>query len=364
MSKQVFVRHRMNFDALAGFLEIARIGNFSRAATNLFRSQPALSLQIRLLEREYGERLFDRESRPTTLTRAGKTLRRYAEKLLSLRAEALEAIAEGKKHPRGILRVGANDATCLYVLPDAIARFRQLYPSVQVSIYRNFSHKLVEKIQGGEVEIAIVSLPQKATCLDVIPIFCAEMKVIVTPGHPLLKKRAVTPKEVSFFPLLLPKIGRTRAMIDEILRPYRKSLQISMELASVEVIKKFVGAGIGISLLPETFAQPEVAAGALKLIPLRGRKLCRELGLVYRRGNHLSLPAKVFIDVVRETVQSQSVSKTALRQVTYGQHEKSEKVASGFPLPSASGTWLPDSPTSIDGSRSSRNLEISQVVTP
>jgi DNA-binding transcriptional LysR family regulator len=76
-----------------------------------------------------------------------------------------------------------------------------------------------------------------------------------------------------------------------------------MELASVETIKKFVGAGLGISLISRTYAQPEVQAGVLKLIPLEGEKIYRELGLVYRRDRYLSLPAKVFIDVVRESTK-------------------------------------------------------------
>jgi DNA-binding transcriptional LysR family regulator len=77
-----------------------------------------------------------------------------------------------------------------------------------------------------------------------------------------------------------------------------------MELASVETIKKFVGAGLGISLISRTYAQPEVTAGVLRLIPLEGQKIYRELGLVYRRDRYLSLPAKVFIDVVRESTKT------------------------------------------------------------
>jgi len=79
-------------------------------------------------------------------------------------------------------------------------------------------------------------------------------------------------------------------------------LQIPMELASVELIKKYVAAGIGISLLPEAFAQTEVAAGTLRLVPLQGRRLYRELALAYRRGGPISIPAKAFLDIVRDTV--------------------------------------------------------------
>jgi DNA-binding transcriptional LysR family regulator len=118
------------------------------------------------------------------------------------------------------------------------------------------------------------------------------------------KNKSVTPEEIANHPLILPKTGHTRVVIDRLLRDYRDRIQISMELASVETIKKFVGAGLGISLISRTYAQPEVQAGLLKLIPLEGQKIYRELGLVYRRDRYLSLPAKVFIDVVRESTKT------------------------------------------------------------
>jgi len=300
--KQTRARHRLSFDYLEGFLEVAKVRNFSRAASALYRTQPTLSQQIQRLEKEFGGKLFHRDFKAVRLTPAGVTLRRYAEELLTLRSEALEAIGQMRERPRGSLRIGTNDATCLYVLPHALAHLRRLYPLVQVNIHRNFSHKILERIQEGHLEVGIVSLPRSARGLEIIPIFSAELKVLVPPGHPLADKTEVTAADISFYPLLLPKTGRTRKMIEDLLRPYRKSLQISMELASVEIIKKYVSAGIGISLLPEAFAKTEVAAGTLQLIPVEGEKHYRELGLVYRRGSPLSLPAKAFLDIVQKSV--------------------------------------------------------------
>jgi DNA-binding transcriptional LysR family regulator len=128
--------------------------------------------------------------------------------------------------------------------------------------------------------------------------------VVVPKNHPLAKNPSVTVGEMAHHPLILPKTGHTRVVIERLLREHRDQLQISMELASVETIKKFVGADLGISLISRTYAQQEVAAGVLKLIPLEGLKIYRELGLVYRRDRHLSLPAKVFIDVVRESTNA------------------------------------------------------------
>lgn len=297
----------MDYDQLASFLEVAKQQSFSRAAEKLYRTQPAISAQVRLLEQECGEKLFDRSGKKVLLTPAGEILSRYAQKLLGLQKEALQAIAEINQTPRGKLYIGANEATCLYVLPRTFARFKQLYPLVQISIYRNFSHKILQKVQEGAVDLGIVTLPQTANNIEIIPVFRDEVQVVVPKNHPLAKRRSVTIEEMAHHPLILPKTGNTRVVIDRLLRPYRDHLQISMELASVETIKKFVGAGLGISLISRTYAQPEVAARVLKLIAVEGQKIYRELGLIYRRDRYLSLPAKVFIEVVRESTQASSL---------------------------------------------------------
>jgi len=126
---------------------------------------------------------------------------------------------------------------------------------------------------------------------------------VMPSNHALARQRSVTLDELVQYPLIVPKTGRTRVVLDRLLRDRRNEIQISMELASVETIKKFVGAGLGLSLLSKSYAQAEVAAGLLKLVPLEGVKLHRELGLIYRRDRYLSLPAKVFIETVRASIQ-------------------------------------------------------------
>ena len=294
----------MDYDQLNSFLEVAKLQSFSLAAEKLFRTQPAISAQIRLVEQECGEKLFDRSGKKVALTAAGEILHRYATQMLNLHREALQSIAELNQTPRGKLYIGANEATCLYVLPKTFAKFKQLYPLVQISIYRNFSHKILQKVHEGAVDLGIVTLPQNADNMEIIPVFRDEVQAVVPKDHVLAKKRSVTLEEFSHYPLILPKTGHTRVMLDRMLRDYRNNVQISMELASVETIKKFVGAGLGISVISRTYAQPEVAAGVLKLIPLEGQRIYRELGLIYRRDRHHSLPAKVFIEVVREAAKS------------------------------------------------------------
>lgn len=296
----------MDYDQLSSFLEVAKLQSFSRAAEKIYRTQPAISAQVRLLEQECGERLFDRSSKKVQLTPAGEILQGYAQKIIELHKEALQAVAELNQTVRGKLLIGANEATCLYVLPKTFARFKELYPLVQISIYRSFSHKILQKVQEGAIEIGVVTLPIAANNLEVISVSRDEVQVVVPANHPLAKNRSVTVEEVANYPLILPKTGRTRVVLDRLLRDYRDHVQISMELASVETIKKFVGAGLGISLISRAYAQPEIAAGLLKLIPMEGQKLHRELGLIYRRDRYLSLPAKVFIEAVRESTKTPS----------------------------------------------------------
>lgn len=298
----------MDYDQILSFLEVAKLQSFSRAAEKIYRTQPAISAQVRLLEQECGERLFDRSGKKVQLTPAGEILQGYAQKIVELHREALQAVAELNHTARGKLMIGANEATCLYVLPKTFARFKQSYPLVQISIYRNFSHKILQKVQEGAVEIGVVTLPVTATNLEVIPVSKDEIQVVVPSNHALAKSRSVTLEEVANYPLILPKTGHTRIVLDRLLREFRNRVQISMELASVETIKKFVGAGLGISLISRAYVQPEVAAGLLKLIPLDGQKLFRELGLVYRRDRHQSLPAKVFIEAVQDSTKAANSS--------------------------------------------------------
>src|SRR5713101_2225555 len=178
----------MDYDQIASFLEVAKLQSFSRAAEKIYRTQPAISAQVRLLEQECGEKLFDRSGKKVLLTPAGEILSRYAQKLLGLQKEALQAIAEMNQTPRGKLHIGANEATCLYVLPKTFARFKQLYPLVQISIYRNFSHKIVQKVQENAVDLGIVTLPQTANNMEVIPVFRDGVLVVVPKNHILAKK--------------------------------------------------------------------------------------------------------------------------------------------------------------------------------
>lgn len=302
----------MDFDQLRTFLEVAKQGSFSRAGQKVFRSQSAVSAQIRQIESEYGERLLDRSGKTVRQTPAGEVFREYAQRMLSLRDESLRAVADHGNDPRGVLALGANEATCLYVLPNVFAEYLRLYPSVQVSIYRNFSHKILERLDSGAIDVGIVTLPVKMPMLKVRTIFRDRLVLMVSADNPLAQHDKVPISLVVEQPLILPRTGFTRRIMDKLFRPYRDKLHVRMELPSIGMIKSFVAAGLGVSLISESFARDEVQSGKVKLIALKENELSRELGLAYRRNRSLPRAAEVFIELLQRRT-AQSGQKTATR---------------------------------------------------
>ncbi len=290
----------MDFDQLTTFLEVARQGSFSRAGEKVFRSQSAVSAQIRQLEMEYGDRLLDRSGKTVKLTPAGQVLYDYAERLKLLREESLIAVADHSSTPRGTLRVGANEATCLYVLPEVFAEYCRRYPPVQINIYRNFSYKITEKLENGSIEVGFLTLPIQSASLEIKPIFRDKLVWMVSPRNPLARHKTAAVRDIVKHPLLLPKTGHTRRLMDKLLRPYREELQVRMELPSIGMIKSFVAADLGVSLISASFARDEAAAGRVRLIELEDAELFRELGLAYRRDRTLSCATTAFIEVLQQ----------------------------------------------------------------
>ena len=289
----------MDFDQINTFVEVAKHGSFSLAGRKVFRSQSAVSAQIRQLEQEYGEKLFSRMGKTVRLTPAGEVLFEYAGRFLALRQESLSAVADQSNVPRGVLAIGANEATFLYVLPDVFAKFQKLYPDVQISIYRNFSHKVLQRVEDGTIDLGVVTLPVKSPALKVHSIYRDRVMLMVSVKNPLAKQKSVTAKDIVSQPLIFPKTGFTRQVLDKFFRPYATDMRIVMELPSVTMIKRFVSANLGVSLISEGFATDEVRAGRVKLIPIKDVELWRELGLIYRRDRHLPRSATAFVDMIR-----------------------------------------------------------------
>jgi len=289
----------LDFDQLNSFVEVARHNSFSRAAAKCFRTQPAISSQIRALEEEVGAKLFDRSGGKVSLTAPGKAFLAYAEEMLEGKRRIITALAEMERVPRGEIVVGANEGTCLHVLPEVFAEFKKLYPDVSVSVTRAERAKVLESVIDNTVDFGFVSMAVEDNRLRVVPVHRDELMLIATPDHPLAKgkPKSVTLANVAQYPLLVPKVGRTRDAIEEMFHERHLKPIISMELGSSEVLKRFVAANVGVGFIARSNAQNDVRAKALVAIPLAEKTIRRDIALIYRKDKALSRAARAFIDI-------------------------------------------------------------------
>jgi LysR family transcriptional regulator, low CO2-responsive transcriptional regulator len=287
----------MDFDQLEIFLEVARLSSFSRAAEKRFRTQPAISSQIRALEEEVGARVLDRSGGRVSLTASGKLFFKYAEETLERRKAILIEIAETERVPRGEIVVGANEGTCLHILPEVFAQFKRDYPNVAVSIKRSDYARILESILENAVDFGVVSLPVNDNRLEVQPIHRDELVVITAVKHALAGKKGVTVAEVATFPLVLPKAGHTRDALDALFYDHHLKPKVAMELDSSELLKRFVAADVGVGFIARSNIEEDIRAKALVALTLADAQIRRDLALVFRKDKSLSRAAKAFIEI-------------------------------------------------------------------
>ncbi len=290
----------MDFDQLHTFLEIVRLKSFSKAAQTCFRTQPAISAQIRQMEQELGTQLFERFGSRISLTIAGKTFAEYSRQLLDLKREGFDAVHELDRIPKGEVVIAANEATCVNVLPRVFSTYRERFEKVQLQVIQSYSSKTIQSVMDNSVDFGITQLPVQEKRLEVVQIHSDEIRLLVPPSHPLAKKTSVSAEQVAEHSLLLPKGGRTRSRINEYLDAVEDDLRISMELESSEMLKQFIMAGLGIGFMAVTNARKEIGDGSLRAIRLAPLPMIRTIGLIYRKDKALPRAGLGFIEVVAD----------------------------------------------------------------
>lgn len=290
----------MDLDQIHTFLEIVRLKSFSKAAQTCYRTQPAISAQVRQLEQELNTTLFERLGTRISLTMAGRIFAEYAEQILELRKRAQDSINELEKAPRGELVIAANEATCIYVLPQVFADFKKLFPNVQLLVDRSYGTRVVQAVLDNQADFGITQLPVQEKKLQVVKIHSDEIKLLVPYGHKLASLPQVNPKDLLGELLLLPKTGTTRARLNEWLDPIEDEMTVSMELDSTEMIKRFVMADLGVSFLAASHCAEELSAKRIAAVSLGPEPMIRRVGLIYRKDKALSKAALGFIQVTLE----------------------------------------------------------------
>jgi DNA-binding transcriptional LysR family regulator len=217
------------------------------------------------------------------------------------RRKIIAAMADMDRIPRGQIVVGANEGTCLHVLPEVFSDFKVQYPKVNVSINRMERGKILEAVIDNSVDFGVVSLPVEDKRVKVVVIHRDELVLITAPDHLLAKTKpssgSTTLEDISQYPLLLPKAGRTRETIDQAFAAKKLKPQVSMELDSSELLKRFVAAGVGVGFIARSNVLSDVKAKALAELKVADARVARDLALVYRKGKDLSRAAQTFIEI-------------------------------------------------------------------
>lgn len=292
----------LDTDRLRAFRAVATEKSFSRAAETLFRTQPAISQAVRLLEKDLGEALFLRLGRTIELTAAGRILFEHAEDVFATLERARARIQGLKELREGELTIAASDTTTCYVLPKALAAFRRRYPAVEVRILNRPSPIAAEQVAVREADLGVVTLPIDHPRIAWEPLQAREDIAICATQHPLAKRRTVALAQFLRYPLILLDRGaNTRSFIDRQLDAIGAQPNIAMEVGSIEVIKKLVELNFGVSIVPRIAVKEEVKQSLLKTARVFDKKDWRVLGLIYPNKGMSNRAAEAFAAMLRRS---------------------------------------------------------------
>jgi DNA-binding transcriptional LysR family regulator len=298
----------LDLERLKAFRAVALEKSFSRGARRIFRTQPAVSQTIQQLEKQVGQKLFERQGRRIELTPAGQVLFEHVQqafRALEAAQAQLDAIGGLKQ---GLLRIGASDTTTCYVLPPILRQFRTQYPGVEIIIANRPSPAILQQVIAREVELGMVTLPVRHAGIVVREAVTREDVVICAPRHPLADRRRLKMSDLAAHPLLLLDRGsNTRTFIDGRFHAAGVVPKIAMELASIDAIKNLVQLDLGISIVPRVAVEGEVARGELCALNLFRAEERRTLGFIHSRSVPLSRAGREFLTMALQELRGEAV---------------------------------------------------------
>ena len=290
----------MNLKRLSYFCQLAKSGNFTRAANVIGIAQPALSISIRKLEEELGLKLINRAEKNDLLTSEGKVLFDSATKLLA-QAQLVELeLQELKDLSRGTVKVGISAMMGSYYLTDAILAFKQQYPDITIQLIDQGTATLEMMLSNGELDIALLRDVHEGSHLRYVGVIQEQMVVGVAASHAFASLSAVSLAQFCSQSLVLFHEGYfLREAVSQYSKTHQLSLDIKMETNLIELQKTLVKNNIGITTcLPKVLGdQPELVA-----VPF-APPIVLNLGLAWKKNHYLSIASKAFIDFVKQFLQ-------------------------------------------------------------
>lgn len=298
MHKANFDMRGLNLDQMQTLAQVVELGSFSAAAERLGLSQPAVSLQVRQLERRFGVRLIERVGRRAIPTPAGEDFLAHARRIGVAIDAIIEAMAPHASGVTGRVRIGTGATACIYLLPPTLRALRHSLPGLDIVISTGNTADVLRAIDENRVDIGLVTLPAPGRMFDVQPVLQDELVVVAPVDRHRLPKE-VAPADLARLPLLVYEPGaNTRRVVDQWALRAGIVLKPVMELGSVEAMKELIAAGLGCGLLPRMALRRKDAARPYTVRSLKP-KLYRRLGLVLRRDKPLTKGLRELIAAIR-----------------------------------------------------------------
>ncbi|MBI3771394.1 MAG: LysR family transcriptional regulator [Gammaproteobacteria bacterium] len=283
----------MNIEELQAFLTVAEQGSFTRASESLFLTQPAVSKRIAALEQELNARFFDRIGHRIELTEAGRALQLHASLILNAIEDSRRAIANLGGEIGGRLSLATSHHIGLHRLPPVLRSYTRAHPDVQLDLRFMDSEAACRAVEHGELELAIVTLPDpRHSTLELLPLWEDTLHLVTATDHPLSRKKQITLAQLCQHPAILPAHGTfTRELIEQKLGAQARNLHVVLETNYLETIKMMVSIGLGWSFLPETMLDRSLHVRRNKEFAVK-----RTLGVVRHPQRTLSNAARALIE--------------------------------------------------------------------
>ena len=280
---------------------VATEKNFTKAATILYISQPSLSKQLKLLEKNLDTLLINRERNKVSLTESGKILLQYAERILTLSEESCRALVDLKNGDRGSLTVGASQTIGTYLMPRILALFAHKYPQINLKVEVNSTRKIAKTIINREVDIAVVGgeiSDDLKKNLIIQPFVYDELSLIIAKSHPFAKRKIINKEDLYCLNFITLNSSSTiKKFIDNILIQNQietKQLKTILQLNSIEGIKTAVGLGLGAAFVSSSAIEKELQLETITILQIDNFKINRQLFIISNSESYRSQAFQIF----------------------------------------------------------------------
>jgi DNA-binding transcriptional LysR family regulator/DNA-binding CsgD family transcriptional regulator len=332
----------LTFRQLHIFQTVAKYLSFTRAARELFLTQPAVSIQVKQLEEQLGLPLFDQIGKKIYLTQAGQEVFLYTQQVLTLLKEMEIVVDELKGLKKGKL-VLSGVTTAEYILPGLLGLFRQIYPDIQITLEVTNRARVLQRLANNEIDLAIMGQPPEELNLMGEPFLPNQLLVVALPSHPLAGEKQIPLSRLALETFLTREPGSgTRIALEKLFKEAGLSLRIGLELGSNEAIKQAIQAGLGLGVLSVYALSLELRSGKLVALDAEGFPLQRYWYVVYLAEKRLSPAARAFKEFLqtqaaREVLQNSAgvrqfypCLETGLRKESLSLSKREQEVVQGI----------------------------------